>query len=209
MTSRFRGIFTIGRLAPGATPTVATAELNRVNDAIAAEVPQFRKTRARVVPLRDDLFGSERAPLTVVLAAALLLLVIASSNALSLGLSDALARRRATAIRLAMGASISYHGLALCRRWRRCRLRRDLRRHSWAHRFWLDSSRSTPRCSASSAISCSGRVKRSSRSSPLALRPRLRRSRPLWQSRGSTSRRWRERRRTASVAEPIGGAASG
>ena len=105
MASKFRAIIAVGRLKPGATASQAVTDLNRINDGIALEAPFFRKSRAGVEPLREALFGSERAPLLIIAASVLLLLIIASANVMNLTLSDGIARRQATMTRLALGAS--------------------------------------------------------------------------------------------------------
>lgn len=105
LNNRYRGIITLGRLKPGVTPAQGVADLNRINDAIGSEIAQYRRTRARITPLKEDLFGSDRGPLLVISGAVALLLLIGAANVLNLTLSDAMARRQGTMVRLALGAS--------------------------------------------------------------------------------------------------------
>jgi predicted permease len=106
LTSRSRLVAGIGRLRPGFTAQQGTADLVALNKQLSAEHPDdYRFTAVKVTGLRESIFGAQRANLLVLLAAVLMLLAVATVNAMSLALADGLARRTATMTRLALGAS--------------------------------------------------------------------------------------------------------
>src|SRR5205085_11653693 len=71
----------VGELKPGVTPAMAEEDLT----AILRRVPEEpRDIRVRLVPLKDDLVGNLRVPLIVTLAAAALILIVASINTAAL-----------------------------------------------------------------------------------------------------------------------------
>lgn len=98
---------TIARLAPGATMRTAQAE----SAAIAARaVRQFPETDAtitapRFVPLREEVVGSYRASLLLLLGATATLLLIMCANLAGLLAARALTRQRDAALCAALGAS--------------------------------------------------------------------------------------------------------
>ena len=104
----FQFLFAVGRLKPASTVEEARAELDslipriyRANDlAVAAD------RRIRAVPIVDYVIGeSTRPALLVILVAVAMLFFISCVNLAGLFLSRALARRKETAIRTALGAS--------------------------------------------------------------------------------------------------------
>jgi predicted permease len=105
-TVRTRQIAALGRIKPGVSPSQARADIAALNAQLGRELPeQFRFTGARVTPLQEDLFGSQRAGLMMLFAAVSLLFGVSIVNVLSLTLADVLARRTSTMTRLALGAN--------------------------------------------------------------------------------------------------------
>jgi predicted permease len=97
----------IARLAPGATMGSAAAEFATLTE---RAVKQFSDTDAtitapRFVPLRDEVVGSYRASLLLLLGAAAALLLIMCANLAGLLAARALTRQRDAALCSALGAS--------------------------------------------------------------------------------------------------------
>jgi putative ABC transport system permease protein len=95
----------VGELAPGVTPSQATAEVN----AIAARLKQQYSSDeeyagAAVIRLRDDLLGKTRPALLVLLSAVAMLLLIACANVANIILARCASRQREITIRIALGA---------------------------------------------------------------------------------------------------------
>ena len=95
----------VARLRPGATLAAARSEMNaiaqRLQTAFADDNDAFG---VRVTALRERLVGGVRRPLTLLLGAAVLVLLAASTNLASTLLARAAARQQEMAIRTAIGA---------------------------------------------------------------------------------------------------------
>jgi putative ABC transport system permease protein len=96
----------IGRLAPGATPDRARADLAVLGQRLSEVFPETN-TNARFtsLTLREDLLGSLERPLLVLMGAVLLVLLIACANVANLLLARAATREGELAVRTALGAS--------------------------------------------------------------------------------------------------------
>ena len=96
----------IGRLAPGVTAAQAEAELESIRVAALAVAPALLKGwTPGAIGLRQAQFGSQRAVILMLLAAAAGLALIAIANLANLTLADVLSRRADFAIRAALGGS--------------------------------------------------------------------------------------------------------
>lgn len=104
-TMKARLITGVGRLRPGVTIEQATADLDRIDKALGIERPsEYALTGAKVMPLRDFIFGRQRPTLIALLAAGFVLLTVATVNVMSLAFADAIGRQISTMTRIAFGA---------------------------------------------------------------------------------------------------------
>jgi putative ABC transport system permease protein len=95
-----------GRLKPGISAAQAAGELAPASAALGREFPaSYSRVRPRVVPLRDQLYGSQKLATIALAGAVLVLLALASVNVLNLTLGHLAGRRREIAVRVMIGGS--------------------------------------------------------------------------------------------------------
>lgn len=95
----------LARLRDGVTPDAALRELKSMTGAIDSLRNEYtRGSEPVVLTLHERLFGSVRKPLSILLGAVVVLMLIACANVANLTLARSATRQREFAVRLALGA---------------------------------------------------------------------------------------------------------
>jgi predicted permease len=97
----------LARLAPGATPRQADAELTAALAPSNADLPAVEQASAVTAPLRDLIVGDFDRRLYLLFGTVSLVLLVACANAANLLLAQGLGRRNELAVRSALGAGRS------------------------------------------------------------------------------------------------------
>jgi putative ABC transport system permease protein len=100
-----RGYRVVARLQDGVTRELAEGEMNTISQRLGAMYPDDEAgTGVILLPLRDQMVGTYRRPLVVLLVAVSFILLIACVNVANLIMTRTAARDREIAIRRALGA---------------------------------------------------------------------------------------------------------
>ncbi len=94
----------IARLRPGVEPAAVKSQLDAVVTSIVARGSSGMTIRTSVTPLQDQVVGSTRRPLLMLLGAVAAVLMIVCVNLANLSLARNIGRRREAAVRIALGA---------------------------------------------------------------------------------------------------------
>lgn len=95
----------LARLMPGVSIVQAQADVQRIIHALQADYPPNVRLLGSLVPLKDQTVRDARPLLRLLLAAASLIMLIASANLANLFIVRAMRRRRELGIRMALGSS--------------------------------------------------------------------------------------------------------